>query len=269
MAISLSQIDPMILKIIELAVLAVAFFVIYLYAVSRVRVYARENDIPLQKARSLENAAKVIVFATMVFVALHVLGAITNIALSTSIVGAVLILVSQSFLSSFISGLYILFSRSFSYGDRIEVGEYVGDVQDIGLISTKIKTPSNEIVTIPNSIFLSKEVKNYDILGSEIVVELEDVGISYSSDLKKAKSIVLDILKNYAKENPHVLREPEPRVSTGKFGDSSIHLKAKFYIDDVRVRGIVSSEIRDRIKSAFDASGIEIPFPQRVVYMKK
>lgn len=261
--------DPVVRRIIEIAVLAVVFFIIYLYTLSKVRAYARENDIPLQKARSLVNTAKVIIFILFIFVALHVGGAITNLALSTSIIGAVLILVSQSFLSSLVSGIYIVVSKPFTYGDRIEVGEYIGDVQDIGIINTKIKTPNNEIVAIPNSIFLSKEIKNYDMFGSEMVVELEDVGISYSSDIKKAKEIILNVIKNYAKENPHMLREPEPRVGTGKFGDSAILLKVKFYIDDVRVRGIISSEIRERIKSAFDANGIEIPFPQRVVYMKK
>lgn len=261
--------DPVVRRIIEIAVLAVVFFIIYLYMLSKVKAYARENDIPLQKARNLMNTAKVIVLALFIFVALHIGGAITNLALSTSIIGAVLILVSQSFLSSFVSGLYIVASKPFTYGDRIEVGEYIGDVQDIGVINTKIKTPNNEIISIPNSIFLSKEIKNYDIFGSEVVVELEDISISYNSDLKKAKALILDILKSHAKENPHMLREPEPRATTGKFGDSAILLKVKFYIDDVRVRGIISSEIRDRIKSAFDANGIEIPFPQRVVYLKK
>ncbi|MDI6654854.1 MAG: mechanosensitive ion channel family protein [Candidatus Hydrothermarchaeota archaeon] len=263
------QIDPTVLRIIEVAVLAVFFFIIYLYALSKVRAYARENDIPLQKARSLENTAKIILFILFIFIALHIGGAITNLALSTSIVGAVLILVSQSFMSNFVSGLYIVVSRPFNYGDRIEVREYTGDVQDIGLISTKLKTPNNEIITIPNSILLNNEIRNYDILGSEVVVEFEDIGISYNSDVQKAKEIILNVIKKYAKENPHLLQEPEPRVGTGKFGDSAILLKVKFYVDDIRIRGAVSSDIRERIKSAFDANGIEIPFPQRVVYMKK
>lgn len=261
--------DPFVQKVIAIAVLIIAAFVVYLYAITRVRNYAKENNLPLQKARNLENATKAIILLAAVFLAMNVAGAVGNIALSTSILGAVLILVSQSFLSSFVSGIYLLISRPFNYGDRIEIGSYLGDVVDIGIISTKIKTPLNEIITIPNSKFLGAEIKNYDIGGAEVVVEIEDVGVAYGTDLKKAKDAIIEVIKNYAKENPHLLMEPEPSVATSKFEDSSISLRIRFYVDDVRVRGLTSSEIRDRIKEAFDKNKIEIPFPQRVIYTRK
>lgn len=261
--------NPATIKIIELALLAIISFGLYLYAISRVRRYVAENDIPLQKAKSIENATRIVFLFGVIFTALNLLGAVQNIVLSTSIIGAVLILVSQSFLSSFISGVYLLIARPFNYGDRIQVGEHIGDVLEIGIISTKLKTPYNDIITIPNSRFLNTDIRNYDIYGSEVVVELEDISISYDSDLRKAKKIIIEIIKKFAGENPHVLAEPEPRVVTTRFGDSSISLKTRFYVDDVRVKGAVSSEIRDRIKEAFDKNGIVIPFPQRVIYVKK
>ncbi len=261
--------DPFVQKVVAIGILVIVAFVVYLYVITKVRNYAKENNLPLQKARNLENATKAIILLAAVFLAMNVAGAVGNIALSTSILGAVLILVSQSFLSSFVSGIYLLISRPFNYGDRIEIGSYMGDVVDIGIISTKIKTPLNEIITIPNSKFLGAEIKNYDIGGAEVVVELEDIGVAYGTDLRKAKSVILDVIKNYAKENSHLLLEPEPSVGTSNFGDSSISLRIRFYVDDVRVRGAISSEIRDRIKEAFDKASIEIPFPQRVVYMKK
>ncbi|MBI4344759.1 MAG: mechanosensitive ion channel family protein [Euryarchaeota archaeon] len=269
MVFEMVSLDPATLAIVKLALLAIAGMVLYLYATSRVNAYVRKNNIPLEKARELVNATRVIVLLLVLFAALNILGAVANIALSTSILGAVIILVSQSFLSSFVSGLYLVASRSFGYGDRIQVGDYIGDVLDIGLISTRIKTPNNEVVTIPNSIFLTTEVKNYDIAGSEKVVEMEDIGVSYSSDLRKAKALVLEVIKEYAREEPHLLADPEPRVTTSAFGDSSINLKVKFYVDDVRLRGAIASEIRDRVKEAFEREGIEIPFPQRVVRMEK
>ena len=164
----------------------------------------------------------------------------------------------QNVTSNFISGLIVLFERPISVGDRVEVNGIEGDVEEINIRSTKIKTLDNISIIVPNSEFVSKDVINYSH-GDPTYVLVVDVGVSYNSNL----DTVLKALDEVALESTHVMRKPKHRVQLRSFGDSAWNMKLLVMIPNVRDRFIVLDELNQAIVRKFEEYNIEIPFPQR------
>lgn len=186
------------------------------------------------------------------------------------IVGLAIGLAAKDTLSNMIAGIFIVIDRPFEVGDRIEVWNAPkntsswGDVIEIGLRSTKIRTTDNLVMIIPNSSITSRDVTNYTAMSPEIRIRIP-VGIAYEADLDKAEKILLAT----AESTQGVLKEPKPRVILRKFGDSSIELELGVWIEDARIKTRIESEIGKKIKKEFDRNKIEIPYPKRHVILDK
>ena len=169
----------------------------------------------------------------------------------------------QNITSNFISGLIILFERPIKVGDRITVGETEGDVENIHIRSTTIRSLNNISIIVPNSEFISSPVINWS--HSDIRIRLElDVGVSYNSDL----DLVLKVLREVADENKDVLDSPEPEVQLRAFGDSSWNMKLRVWIDNPKRHYYVRSDLNCAIVRKFRQNNIEIPFPQRDLHLR-
>jgi len=169
----------------------------------------------------------------------------------------------QNITSNFISGIILLFERPIKVGDRITVGEVVGDVKAINMRSTTVQTLNNITIIVPNSEFVSSTVTNWSHGDPKVRVDLE-VGVSYGSDL----DIVLESLREVADEHPEVLKNPEPDVLLTEFGDSSWNMVLRVWIPSPRNYYRFRSEINCNIVRKFRAKNIEIPFPQRDLHMR-
>ncbi|MDR8391313.1 mechanosensitive ion channel [Aliifodinibius sp. S!AR15-10] len=169
----------------------------------------------------------------------------------------------QNVTSNFISGLIILFERPISIGDRVMVGDIEGDVIEINIRSTKIRTLNNISIIVPNSEFVSQDVINYSHGDPTFRVDIE-VGVSYSSDLE----IVLQCLHKVADENEHVQKKPEPQVHLTSFGDSAWNMQLRAWIADVKNHPRVRNELNQAIVHKFRENKVEIPFPQRDLHMR-
>jgi len=188
---------------------------------------------------------------------------ITPLIAGLGIIGFALGFGAKDVVANILAGFFILLDRPFIRGERIEVSGNSGDVFDIGLRTTKIKTPTNEIVIIPNSDIVSSAVRNYAL--PEMRVKLiADYGVAYGSDIEKVKKIILDV----AKESKSVLEDPAPEVYFLEFGDSSLNFKLVCWMPDFRSYG-VRDELNTKISERFAKEGIEIPFPTRTVYLEK
>ena len=170
----------------------------------------------------------------------------------------------QNITSNFISGLIVLFERPISVGDRVEVNGIEGDVEEINIRSTKIKTMDNISIIVPNSEFVSKDVINYSH-GDPSYMLVVEVGVSYNSDL----DTVLKALDEVAMENKSVLSKPKHRVQLRSFGDSAWNMKLLVMIPNVRDRYTVLDELNKAIVKKFREYEVEIPFPQRDITLKK
>ena len=164
----------------------------------------------------------------------------------------------QNITSNFVAGLILLFERPIKVGDRVTVGDQEGDVMEIKMRSTTIRTLNNIAVIVPNSSFIASTVVNWSYGDRRVRLEIE-VGVSYGSDLEK----VLRVLKEVGDEHPEVLKHPQTEVLHAGFGDSAWNMKLRAWIAEPQRHPQISSELYCAIVRKFRENGIEIPFPQR------
>jgi len=169
----------------------------------------------------------------------------------------------QNVTSNFISGLIILFERPISVGDRVTVSNIDGDVTEINIRATKVRTVNNVSIIVPNSEFVSKDVINYSHGDSTYRLDI-DVGVSYGSDLET----VLKAMREVADENKHVLQKPPPDVHLLEFGESSWKMQLRSWIGDVKDYPQIRNELNQAIVRKFREYGVEIPFPQRDLHVR-
>ncbi|MCP4681542.1 MAG: mechanosensitive ion channel family protein, partial [Desulfobacterales bacterium] len=172
-------------------------------------------------------------------------------------------------LSNLIAGILLIMDRPFEVGDRIEVWSAPanaatwGDVIEIGLRATKIRTTDNIVIIIPNNQIMTRDIINYTTIRKEIRVRVP-IGIAYNADVKKAKELITEAILKL----DWVMRQPPPVVVVRNFGDSAVNLQARVWIHDPRRRMDTISYITDGVKELFQQEGIEIPYPKRDIYIK-
>ena len=169
----------------------------------------------------------------------------------------------QNVVANFFAGIVIILTRPLKEGDRILVHDYEGTVYQIRMISTVITTVTNETIIVPNSELISRYIHNYSYEDLRIIV-VNLVQVSYSSDLDRVE----EVLRAVSLENPFRVEESEPRVLFRSFDDSGITVSVGTWIRDARERIFASSWMTREIWRAFRRHRIEIPFPQRDLYVK-
>ncbi len=206
-----------------------------------------------------------IIYATAVILALDVLGMnVMPFIAGAGVAGIAIGFAAKDTLSNLIAGVLLIIDRPFEIGDRIEVWSAPagsatwGDVIDIGLRATKIKTTDNIIIIIPNNEIMTRDIVNYTSISTKIRVRI-NVGVAYDADIEKAKELIKDV----AGQAAWISKEPPPKVVVRNFGESSVDLQLRVWIDNARKRMDTISYITDKIKAAFDKNGIEIPYPKR------
>ncbi len=169
----------------------------------------------------------------------------------------------QNITANFISGLIILFERPISVGDRVVVSDIEGDVTEINIRATMVRTVNNIFIIVPNSEFVSKNVINYSHGDPSYRLDI-DVGVSYKSDL----DTVLKALEEVAENNKSVMKNPDPEVHLIEFGESSWNMELRVWIPDVKHYPRVRNELNQAIVRTFQKYGVEIPFPQRDLHVR-
>jgi small-conductance mechanosensitive channel len=167
----------------------------------------------------------------------------------------------QKVVSNLISGLLLLMDKSVKPGDVIAIGETYGTIESLGARYVSVKTRDGTEHLIPNEELITQRVENWSHTNRLIRLKIP-VGIAYSSDLVLARELCLEA----ARETGRVLRTPPPVCHLIGFGDSSVDLELRVWIDDPQ-SGVVNvkSDILLGIWERFRDKGIEIPFPQRDV----
>jgi small-conductance mechanosensitive channel len=161
---------------------------------------------------------------------------------------------SQTSASNLISGIFLIGERSFQIGDVIKVGDAMGEVLSIDLLSVKLRTFDNLHVRIPNETMIKSEVTNL----TKFPIRRVDlkIGVAYKEDIERVRRIMMDV----ADKNPLCLEEPKPHFYFMGFGDSSLDLQFSVWVRKENFLD-VRTLMHEEIKAAFDREGIEIPFP--------
>ena len=165
----------------------------------------------------------------------------------------------QGSLANFAGGVLILIFKPFKVGDFISAQGIDGTVKEISIFNTKLSTFGNQIAILPNGQLSNGNIVNYNMETTRR--DKIDVGIGYGSNIKEAKEILLQICA----DNPNINTEPAPEVYVGALGDSSVDLSLRFWANN-DVFWPAHFYVIEQTKLRFDAAGIEIPFPQRVMH---
>lgn len=166
----------------------------------------------------------------------------------------------QGSLSNFAGGVLILFFKPFKIGDYIEAQGISGTVKEISIFTTKVNTFGNQLAVIPNGKISNGNIINYS--AEERRRGKIEIGVSYESNIKEAKEILLDLINSQEK----VIQDPAPEIYVTELGDSAVTLSLRFWAlnDDFwEVHFYTIEEAKKRL----EGKGISIPFPQRDVHL--
>ena len=169
----------------------------------------------------------------------------------------------QQTFNDFFSGLIILLEGTVEVGDVVVVDQIVGRVKKIGLRTSMVTTRDNVVIIIPNSHLVVDNVVNWT--HDSVVARFNvAVGVAYGSDLTLVKRLLLQA----AEAHEQVLERPEPSVMFVDFGNSSLDFHLYFFSKQFFRIETVKSDLRFRIDELFREHGVEIPFPQRDLWIK-
>ena len=180
---------------------------------------------------------------------------------------------SQHALSNVISGLFIVMFKPFRIGDFLTINTLRGTVEDITLRHVVLRDLENHRIIIPNSVISNESITNSHIVEGKVCKWIE-LGISYSSDVKKAKEIIRnEILKHPLRIDNRTQEqidegEPEVPVRLISLGDSSVVIRGWAWALNVADGFKMRCDLLESIKEEFEKNGIEIPFPQRDIHIK-
>lgn len=165
-------------------------------------------------------------------------------------------------LSHFAAGVMLILFRPFKVGDFVEVDGVMGSVDQITIMSTRLKSPDNKVIIIPNSNVFGNTMTNFSDQPTRRVDMV--FGIGYGSDLLKAKAILEEMV------NAHelTLAEPAPKVAVSELADSSVNFIVRPWVNAADYWTVYWG-MMEAVKLRFDQEGIEIPFPQVSVHMEK
>src|SRR5680860_99711 len=182
---------------------------------------------------------------------------ITPLLASAGIAGFVIAFAAQDTISHLFGGVSIYFDKPFRVGDRIKIEDGdIGDVIEIGIRTTRIKTFDETVIIIPNNKIANSKIINYNQPGSKIKEKLK-VRVAYGADVKKVKKILLDI----AESIEEVEKKPSPSVYFSELGDYSLEFLVVAWVDSPRKKFTVRTKLNEEIYKQFKKHKIEIPFP--------
>lgn len=168
----------------------------------------------------------------------------------------------QEIVANFISGLIILFEQPIRVGDVVTVGEVTGTVTKIRIRATTIRDFDQRELLVPNKEFITQQLLNWS-LSDQVTRWTLEVGVAYGSDLDVAMTEV----RAAVNAQPLILKQPEPLVTFEQFGDNSLLIKARYFMDQLDQRLIVSSELMLDINRRLNNRGVVVAFPQRDVHL--
>jgi small-conductance mechanosensitive channel len=189
---------------------------------------------------------------------------LTPLFASAGIAGIAVALAAKDTLANFFGGISIFMDKTYKVGEYIilDTGER-GEVVEVGIRSTRIKTRDDVIVTIPNSIIANSKIINESAPIPRFRIRVP-VGVAYGSDLKKVEEVLLGV----ADANGNIEKYPEPRVRLRLFADSSLNFELLCWVKDPRDRGLEVHNLLKAAYIAFNEQNITIPFPQRDIHLK-
>lgn len=186
---------------------------------------------------------------------------LTGLLMAGGVLGIVIGFASQAVVSNLLGGLFIYIERPMKIGDPVEIEGVGGEVLDISVLSTRIRTWDGYVVRLPNSRVFNAHITNYAAIPARRIDFA--VSIAYGSDIPAAREAIMGALRSH----PLVLENPEPEVYVEELGDSAIVLRVRAWAP-TKVWFPVKKELVELVYRTLVERGFEIPFPQMDVHLK-
>jgi MscS family membrane protein len=213
----------------------------------------------------LSNFLKIGIFGAGVTVILAVWKVdVTPLIASAGIASVILALAAKDTVANFFGGISIFIDKPYRIGDYIELDQKErGEVVDIGVRSTRIKTRDDILISIPNSIIANSKITNESAPVPNFRVRIP-IGVAYGTDIDLLEKTLIEI----AELNENIIPDPEPRVRFRQFGDYSLDFELLCWAKEPALRGLTVHQLNKAIYKKFNEVGIEIPFPQQDLHIK-
>jgi len=246
-------------------IVLVFFFTKYFLRFSRRLILKRLDEDVQFKFKSIFAFFNYFVYLIVILITFDTIG--VNVTAIFAASAALLVgvgLALQTFIQDIISGIFIIADKAVHVGDIIAIEGQVGRVENITLRTTRAVTIDNKVLIIPNHKFLTSILYNWTENGT-LTREHVEVGVSYASDVNQVEEILIEL----AGSHDQVLKNPVPTVLFQDFGDSALSFRLYFSINNSFIANQVKSDIRFKIFQAFKDHNIQIPFPQRTVWLNQ
>jgi len=236
---------------------------------------AVQMNIDKTKYVFLKHVVTAVIYSLAIIAIIYTLPKFRSIAVSlfagAGIFAAILGFASQAAFSNIISGVFMVISKPFKVGDRIEVGnKYVGIVEDITLRHTVLRNFDNQRIVVPNSVMSAETIINAHLY-DDVVRRNIDFNVDYQSDI----DLVIRIMQEECESHPLCIDQrteddfgkslPKVQVRLVQFGDSAITFRAYAWSTNAFDAFDMHTDLNILIKKRFDKEGVQIPFPQRVI----
>jgi small-conductance mechanosensitive channel len=244
------------------------------FAALRARAAEKAQFLKMQGERSeqrayalgsvLRSITALVIYSMALIMALAEFGiSLGPLIAGAGVIGIALGFGAQSLVRDFLSGIFMLVEDQFGVGDVIDVGEASGVVEEVKLRTTRIRDVNGTVWHIPNG-----EIRRIGNKSQQWARAVLDIGVAYDTDLGHAAEVIKRVADEVWHENlEHATVLEEPEIwGVESFGDSSIAIRLVVKVEPGE-QWATAREIRRRLKAAFDEEGIEIPFPQRTVWM--
>ena len=247
----------------------IPFLLILLVGTIVIRTVVKVVDKMLSKTK-LEKAAYGMMHSLVKTVLYLLLGLMAASSLNVDVTGVLALasvatlavsLALQDLLSNLVGGFTLLYTHPFTAGDYVEIAEQSGTVQEIGMTYTKLVTPDNKLVQIPNSSVVSSEIVNYTCTGKRRVAI--DITASYDAPVDK----VLEALKEAASVDG-ILDDPAVFSAVTAYGDHAIHYVVRVWCPTDKYWDVYNATLYN-VKKVFDREGIEMTYPHLNVHLDK
>ena len=228
--------------------------------------HARQTSSKINEALLplLNRLITILIVLIAVITILHHFGQdVSSLVVSLGVGSLAIALAAQETIANMIGGFVIMTDRPFRVGDRIKLpsGE-IGDVQEIGIRSTRVLDFDNNLIVSPNAELIKGRIVNYSYPSEHIRIFVE-VSVAYGTDIDRVRTIILRL----AQEHQGVLKSPPPSVALVGFGESSLNLVFNGRTNDYRQKFPIETTLREQIYKAFLDEKIQIAMPQRVVHL--
>jgi small-conductance mechanosensitive channel len=216
----------------------------------------------LSMRKMIANIVRIVLLFLGLLVALSAAGIqLTALSVFGGAIGLGLGFGLQKITANYVSGFVVLAERSLRIGDMVKVDNFEGRITDIRTRYTVIRSLGGREAIVPNEMLITQRVENVTLADTRVLLQTS-VGVAYGTDVPRVQAALIDALLQHAR----ILKDPAPSVHLVTFGADGLDLQINFWIaDPENGQGNVRSEVNLTVLRVFDALGVEIPYPQRVL----